>query len=124
VQRGRILDPLATAPSLARDFALETANRFLDDQRREILLLLTSEVVTNAVKHAGTRIVLRVSASGSAVCVEVQDACTAAVAPVQPRGADGGFGLNLVERLADAWGVDGHANGKTVWFEIDTRPHE
>lgn len=81
--------------------------------------LLVSEVVTNAVLHAGTEIELSCRVDRGAVCVEVRD--RSAVAPT-PRhydaGAMTGRGLGMVELLADRWGVDADEDGKTVWFEV------
>ena len=39
----------------------------------------------------------------------------------KPRGADGGFGLFLVERMASRWGIDTR-DGTRVWFELELTP--
>ena len=91
----------------------------LDDVR-----LLLSEVVTNAVRHSGSpsesRIGLAVSVSDRAVRAEVTDHGRG-FAPT-PRSAPwtqtGGWGLHLVDRLADRWGVE-RGSPARVWFEID-----
>ena len=82
--------------------------------------LLVSELVTNSVRHAGARsgepIGLHVAAWPRRVRVEVSDP-GGGFAPREPRPrADGasGWGLYLVDRLADRWGA---ADG-TVWFEM------
>ncbi len=83
--------------------------------------LLVSELVTNSVQHAQVSaedsIVLSVSFSERTVRVEVRDDGPGFEPPASPppEDADAGWGLFLVEQLADAWGVD----GKTVWFEIE-----
>ncbi len=82
--------------------------------------LLTSELVTNAVRHAGTAVQLSVSrVAVDRVRVAVTD--QAADRPLQvhrPTVADdGGRGLFLVAEIADDWGCDAGA-GKTVWFEL------
>lgn len=87
--------------------------------------LLVSEVVTNAVKYGavadGIAISLR-CADGTAT-IRVSDDST--VRPVVRRAKPsdlGGRGMELVERLADAWGVDVDARrGKTVWFRVALR---
>ncbi len=82
--------------------------------------LLVSEVLTNALVHAGTTIGLSASVLDAGVRVEVSDG-----SPTMPvnRGyttlAATGRGLNLVMHMADRWGVEKVAGGKKVWFEID-----
>jgi anti-sigma regulatory factor (Ser/Thr protein kinase) len=91
-------------------------------------VLLTSEVVTNAVLHGSAPIVLRLQHWGASLRVEVRDA-GAAFGPVSTRSedltAEGGRGLALIESLATAWGRTVHDDvpiGKTVWFEIVRDP--
>ena len=85
----------------------------------EVAALLTSELVTNAVVHAGGAIHVRVAGSADTVRVAVED--TSPVHP-QPREAGEravtGRGLNLVEHLALRWGVEPLDAGKVVWFEL------
>ena len=82
-------------------------------------ILLTSELVTNAVRHAGTRVIVRLDTRDHRLRVEVVDAVERRP---QPRHADllaeGGRGLELVDALAADWGVDGGPGGKSVWFEL------
>lgn len=84
--------------------------------------LLTSELVSNAVEHAVTeRIAVGVSRRGNRARVEVhdQDPARPHLQHPDPRRA-GGVGLQLVDALAQAWGVDEIADdGKVVWFEIE-----
>jgi len=90
------------------------------------LLLLVSEVVTNAVIHstapprAEITLSARVTDSG-AVRVEVIDSGEGFTPmPRDPSRPGGGYGLYLVEREAQAWGVDRQA-GTRVWFELAAR---
>jgi anti-sigma regulatory factor (Ser/Thr protein kinase) len=95
--------------------------------RRETLLLLVSEVVTNAVLHSQgpPDAPIRVSASveDDRVRVEVTDAgkrFTRASHELPRPGARttiGGYGLYVVDQAASSWGVD-RACGTRVWFEI------
>ncbi|MDH6699929.1 ATP-binding protein [Streptomyces griseoviridis] len=96
-----------------------------DEPLAETLVLLVSELVTNAVVHTGRPAVLRLSLSGAAeasatVRLEVTD--TSARAPV-PRCVDGeatgGRGLALVDGLADRWGWSAEGSGKRIWCELD-----
>ena len=87
----------------------------------DTLLLLTAEVVTNAVLHGRSDVVLRVGRVGSRVRVAVGDENTRL--PMRresdPEALDG-RGIALVEALADAHGVDVGSLGKTVWFDVTT----
>lgn len=79
--------------------------------------LVVSELVGNALRHGRGRPVLRLSGMVDRLRVEVLDESPAL--PVPRRcGADGGWGLHLVERLTTAWGVSPFAGGKAVWCEL------
>jgi anti-sigma regulatory factor (Ser/Thr protein kinase) len=85
--------------------------------------LLVSELVTNSVKHAQVSeedsIQLGVKIDGDVVRVEVCDSGPGFEPPptAPPNDADEGWGLFLVEQLADEWGVD--RERQAVWFQID-----
>ena len=92
------------------------------DSHRGALRLLVSELVTNSVRHVtGSKqpVELAVRIGSRMIRVEVRDG-GAGFEPgkPEPRGADGGFGLYLVERMATRWGVDTR-DGTRVWFELD-----
>lgn len=96
-----------------------------DEPLAETLILLISELVTNAVVHTGCPAVLRML-FGSAgevgtVRVEVADASGC---PPRPRHAEGddtnGRGLELVDGLADRWGWQPEGAGKQIWCEVDS----
>jgi anti-sigma regulatory factor (Ser/Thr protein kinase) len=90
----------------------------------EPVRLLVSELVTNSVKHAGAGpqdpIDVALTASADKVRVEVGDGG----AGFEPRTSrtsrtePGGFGLMLVDKLADRWGIE-RTPRPCVWFEID-----
>jgi anti-sigma regulatory factor (Ser/Thr protein kinase) len=113
----------AVAPSVA------AARRFVAAalRRHEALpemidtaCLLTSELVTNALVHAGSRVELAVSTLGHRIRVEVGDSSQATA---QPRaiGAEAvaGRGLHIVEAMSSRWGTNVAGTGKRVWFELD-----
>ena len=88
----------------------------------DVVALLTSELVTNAIRHGEPPVRLRAEHDDSAVTVCVEDANGSA--PVAVTGgawdASGGRGLHLVESLADCWGVARDGAGKQVWFRVLT----
>ncbi|MCP2263323.1 SpoIIE family protein phosphatase [Promicromonospora thailandica] len=103
---------------------------------RRTVMLLTSEVLTNAVDHGQAPFTATVEVDADRLRVGVRDSST-----VQPELRDpavtefGGRGVQFLERLASRWGVDRHGEaaaadrpggsrarrrtGKTVWFELD-----
>jgi anti-sigma regulatory factor (Ser/Thr protein kinase) len=87
----------------------------------ETLRLLVTELVSNAVTHAAAETVsLKVLVARKAVFTEVTDpgpGFEAADAGV-PRSDHSGFGLFLVDRLADRWGVVRDGTATKVWFEL------
>jgi DNA-binding NarL/FixJ family response regulator len=86
----------------------------------ETVTLLTSELVTNAIVHAGSEVDVVVRLTGEAARVEVTDRSDAPPTPRASAAEDSsGRGLALVEVLARRWGTRRQASGgKTVWFEV------
>ena len=87
----------------------------------ETAVLLVSELVTNAVRHArgGDAITLELQASRTWLRIEVTDTDPRWPQPRTPAGFDGsGFGFVLVGALAAKWGVRETAAGKAVWAEL------
>jgi PAS domain S-box-containing protein len=91
------------------------------DDLVETAVLLVSEVVTNALLHAGTPIDVAARLDDDGLRVEVGDGSLHL--PVRRRyatTAGTGRGLLMLEQLVDDWGVSQHQRGKTVWFRLDT----
>jgi anti-sigma regulatory factor (Ser/Thr protein kinase) len=85
----------------------------------DTVLLLTSEVVTNAVVHARTKVLLQVRLSPDTIRVEVDDHGTGeAVLAVADVDDVRGRGLRIVDALADRWGDDRACGRHCVWFEL------
>ena len=117
------LAPSPEAPATARR-SLEDVDFGLDDELVETLRLLVSELVTNSVRHAGLDssqwIRLRVEPTGDTLRVSVTDPGVGFEGPASAptAGEPSGWGLYLVEQMADRWGIS--QDGVTsVWFEID-----
>ena len=87
-------------------------------------VLLTSELVTNAVVHAGTQVQVTCKLAASAVEVVVRDSHPARMVPgpahddATPAERTHGRGLLLPSALASAWGVSYGAEAKAVWFRM------
>jgi anti-sigma regulatory factor (Ser/Thr protein kinase) len=99
----------------------------LEPPTRQVLELLVSELVTNAVRHGASdpheSILVHAARTDGSVRVEVCDEGTGFDARVGSPDAfePGGRGLLLVETLASRWGVsNGHPN--CVWFEAESDP--
>ena len=109
---------------------LEQLQRYADRAVVDEIQLLVSELVTNSLKHAGLRpedsIEVRVDVHPRAIRVTVGDPGPGFQSALLSPGANGsGWGLLLVERIADGWGVNRTGNGTEVWFEVPrsaTRP--
>jgi anti-sigma regulatory factor (Ser/Thr protein kinase) len=116
------------APSAAGQARRAVRGRGLVDSEREpTLLLLVSELVTNSVRHAGMdaddRIRVRARAVDERAYVEVCDPRRAQRTPrMREPSLDelrpGGLGLQLVDAMADRWGVTSHEHETCVWFEL------
>ena len=114
-----LLQPNAQAPGLARRFTSELLQSWQCPQLLETAELLVSELVTNAVLHARTKIELRVALRRDVIRFDVIDSSGA---PVLPRDAEAksisGRGLRIVASLALQWGTSPLNGGKSVWFTL------
>ncbi|WP_203350723.1 ATP-binding protein [Streptomyces sp. S-9] len=97
-----------------------------DEPLAETLILLVSELVTNAVVHTGRPAVLRLSLpcadAAEEVGVRLEVAARSGRAPMPRCAGDeatGGRGLALVDGLADRWGWSSEGAGKRIWCELD-----
>lgn len=125
MQQQMLIEPDFTAIAPARRWAsnhLQDAG--ISGQALDILILLVSEVVTNAVAHAIPPVALLLDVAPSCVRVEVRD-CAREVPIVKfpTPSATGGRGIALVDMLATRWGVtsfeDDDDRLKSVWFEVE-----
>ena len=113
-----LLEPSHLAPRIARRtlgrwlLELSCPAEFVEDAK-----LIVDELVTNVVTHAGTPAHLLASVDDGRFRQEVHDRSTAPLVVVRHRRS-GGFGLQLVGRLADDWGWSSVPSGKYVWTEM------
>ncbi|MFB7176279.1 SpoIIE family protein phosphatase [Streptomyces sp. NPDC056257] len=130
--RTRVVDPGSLAtwwldadPAIvgdARHLVLEQLTAWDLDELAFSTELIVSELVTNAIRHAGGRVRLRLIRADTLTC-EVSDASN-----TQPRmrrarsSEEGGRGLYIVAQLSHRWGSRYTRGGKTVWSEQNLPP--
>lgn len=115
--------PASAEAGAALRRAVRSLDRWLGPQTADDVELLVSELATNGVKHArtfnGNRITLDACVDPGRLRVQVRDGGHGF--EHRRRRANsaepGGWGLRLVEDLADSWGIEGEPS-TTVWFEI------
>ena len=119
-------DPVGRSVAVARAFVRDTLQAWGFADVVDDAVVLTSELVTNAVIHAGTAADVQCLRYETAVRVEVADHYPEREVPIQVRGrqfrdtdSEGGRGLLLCAALASRWGVEYTAAGKHVWFQLD-----
>jgi anti-sigma regulatory factor (Ser/Thr protein kinase) len=104
--------------------ALDRLDRALDPEKLDELRLLVSELLTNSVRH-GTDdaewMTLEVEIRANSIRVVVSDPGEGFEPEPEPQpqlDRPGGWGLCLVDRLSDRWGVE-RGDATSVWFELD-----
>ncbi|QJY49051.1 STAS domain-containing protein [Pseudonocardia broussonetiae] len=112
-----------TSPGVAQQARITAARAAsawgVDGDSVRDLLIVVTELVSNAVEHARTPSTLALHLHGSVVHVAVSDASTAlpVVRPFDPRAARG-RGMQMVEAVSARWGHRTTTRGKTVWAEV------
>ena len=112
--------PGPMAPREARQWITPLLGAGVTPGATNDIMLVVSELVTNAVVHGAGPVRLRVRCGLDSVRIEVSDDGGGSVVPreTDPE-ATGGRGLLVVDHLAQGWGVvDNHLGGKTVWVEL------
>ena len=117
------LPPGINAPATARGMVALACRRWGVDRLSSKAELVVSELVTNAVTHAGSELEVIAALDGEDLNIYVRDRGrslpqlpASRLRPVPRR--PGGLGLMLVEELASAWGTTFGAHGKTVWARL------
>jgi anti-sigma regulatory factor (Ser/Thr protein kinase) len=123
-----VLSPKATSLSAARVFVSAMLEVWGCEDPDQVAGLLTTELVSNAVRHAESAVGLEVEMIDARL-LRVRasdDDPDAVVAPDSHRRgseSEGGHGLRIVETLAQRWGVERYGDHKVVWFETCVVPH-
>ncbi|MEV0282060.1 SpoIIE family protein phosphatase [Streptomyces sp. NPDC050610] len=119
-------EPVGRSVASARAFVRDTLQGWGFPDVVDDAVVLTSELVTNAVVHAGTAADVLCLRTDSGVRVEVGDHYPERELPLQSSGRqlggverEGGRGLLLCAALATSWGVEYTAANKKVWFQLD-----
>jgi anti-sigma regulatory factor (Ser/Thr protein kinase) len=122
VKRSRCI-PLTAEPTAAAE-----ARRLVQDAicawdapvDRSVAVLLTSELVTNALQHeVGDTVLLVISCGGHEFCVHVHDTSRRVPVPAEaPADAETGRGLLLTTKLSTEWGYYWTPAGKAVYFTL------
>lgn len=114
----RHLDRDSGSVAAARHWAADQARAWALDGIVDELQVVVSEMVTNAVLHAGTACTLTLRLAPLSLTVEVTDGSPEAPQLRTDREI-GGRGLQLVTAFTSAWGFEPTATGKTVWARMD-----
>ncbi|RSS46752.1 SpoIIE family protein phosphatase [Streptomyces sp. WAC08241] len=118
-------EPVGRSVAAARAFVRDTLQGWGHPELVDDAVVLTSELVTNAVVHAGTAADVLCLRSDDSIRVEVSDRYPEREIPVQSGRTlaspdrENGRGLLLCAALAHRWGVDYSPTRKHVWFHLD-----
>jgi PAS domain S-box-containing protein len=119
-------EPVGRSVASARSFVRDTLQGWGYADIVDDAVVLTSELVTNAVVHAGTAADVVCLRTDEGVRIEVGDRYPEREVPLQGSPADmgspdreGGRGLQLCAALAGRWGVEYTPTHKNVWFQLD-----
>ena len=117
------LEPAVTAASEARLLVPEACEAWDVAHLSDAARLVASELVNNAVLHAGTTLDVTVASNGRFLRIAVQDGSSAQPRLVldsllAPALAKHGWGLRLVQRHATRWGSTRIDGGKIVWAHL------
>ena len=119
-----LLPPEARSSSRSRRFVQAALARWQLESLADVAVLLTSELVTNAIGHeAGETITLAVTCSFGQLRVDVHDTSrTLPVLVYAAADAEAGRGLMLVASLSATWGIYRTPAGKAVYFTLAFDP--
>jgi anti-sigma regulatory factor (Ser/Thr protein kinase) len=122
---GRSMDAAAdfrAAPesvAAARDFLREHLERWEIADLADAAVIVLSEIAANVVRHAQTDYAVLAAWCPPTLRVDVRNGSTVVPAIRDFAGEEGGFGLRMVDTLADEWGIERYRDGKSVWFTLE-----
>ena len=121
------LESSPESAGIARRAVRAALGHSVDDWFANAAVLCTSELVTNAIVHAGDGCGLQVCfdpPGGGVLRVEVSDDSQEQPHVVPPGDVwrVGGRGLQIVDQTSSRWGTQDMATGKVVWFELGPAP--
>ena len=112
----RSFPPALGAASEARRFVAGAVGDLGHPEMAEDAALITSELATNAVRHADSEFVVVVTPDDGGVCISVWDSAPGAPGPRDAQLHDtSGRGLRLVSQMSERWGAEPLSGGKVVW---------
>src|SRR3954447_13326553 len=112
------LEPEVESAAASRRFVGDVLRRWGAADLIDVAEVLTSELVSNVVRHAVSTLELDMEWEEPMLRVSVRDGSSVLPAVSDIRGAHGGYGLLLVSKLSSHWGVSEFVDGKAVWFEL------
>jgi anti-sigma regulatory factor (Ser/Thr protein kinase) len=118
-----LLPPNDRAPAAARRLVSTLLVAWGYADQVELAELVVSELVSNAVRHAGDCGDLEIELSGDLDVIRLRVADGSPEHPIirpDPTGARPGLGLQLIEQVATGWGVEDYLFGKRVWVDLAT----
>ena len=120
------LPATVVAPAAARAALDAAVTSPIAERALEAARLLITELVTNSIRHAvmpdDPMIRLEIDTDNRLLRVEVHDAGREITDLLPTERPIGGYGLRLVDQLADRWGSDQSDLGTCVWFELSLSP--
>lgn len=120
-ERSITLAAQLSSVTTGRHFARDVVNEWGLEQFVDDVQLGTSELVANAVRHAGTEVTLTLR-KDIALIIEVVDGHRELHRPFSPHldlAAENGRGLQIVAAISDDWGISSVDGGKCIWFSLE-----
>ena len=120
------LEATGTAPAEARALLARQLGGFLTLEQEQLAQLLVSELVTNALRHTQSNVILIDVQIRDRIRVNVTDESPRMPRRQSPGPKDAkGRGLIIVDELAEEWGIEPMpGNGKRIWFELPDADRE
>lgn len=113
----RDFDPDLGSPGAVRRFVEE--NLPVAPQLHDVVLA-SSELAANVVRHAQTAFTVRLIANEHLVRLEVSDGSS--IIPAVEDLTESQRGLRMIEAISEQWGIELNESGKTVWVEFNNEP--